>query len=327
MVETKKYKVIIIGSGPSGYSAAIYTSRAQLKPLLFAGESFGGQLMLTTEIENFPGFSEGILGPKLMMGMRQQAERFGTEILNKNVTKVDFSRRPFRVWSGETEYLAESVIISTGAKALTLNLTNEMMFYGKGLSTCAVCDAAFYREKKVFVVGGGDGAMEDTLALTRFAREVFLVVRRDKLRASKIMQERVLMHPKVKIMWNTEVTGIIGMQKIEKLELFNNASEEKREVEADGLFYAIGHKPESEIFKDSIQMDDKGYILTPLNGLNASVCNMYETWLALYPTMTSIEGVFAAGDVVDFRYRQAITAASYGVMAALDVEKWLENCV
>jgi thioredoxin reductase (NADPH) len=324
MVVTNIYSVIIIGSGPSGYTAGIYTGRAGLKPLLFAGEMFGGQLMTTTEIENFPGFQKGIMGPLLMMEMRNQAERFDVEIINANVTKVDFSTYPFKVWQGETEYQARAVIISTGAKALTLNLPHEKEFYGKGISSCAVCDGAFYKEKTVYVVGGGDSAMEETLVLSRFAAKVFVVVRRDEFRASKIMQQKVLSNPKVEVLWNTEVTGLKTNDKLEGLVLKNNKTGKEWEVKADGLFYAIGHVPQTELFENDIKKDEKGYILTPLNGL---ITNdpLYDIWLHKYPTATSVEGVFAAGDAVDFHYRQAITAAGFGAMAAIDAERWLEE--
>jgi len=324
MAETKIYSVIIIGSGPSGYTAGIYTGRAGLKPLLFAGEMFGGQLMTTTEIENFPGFQKGIMGPLLMLEMRNQAERFGVEIINANVTKVDFSAYPFKVWQGETEYQANAIIISTGAKALTLNLPHEKEFYGRGISSCAVCDGAFYKNKTVYVVGGGDSSMEETIVLSRFAAKVFVVVRRNELRASKIMQQKVLENPKVEVLWNTEVVDLKGEMKLEGLKLKNNKTGETREVTTDGLFYAIGHKPQTELFGEEIKKDEKGYILTPLNGL-ITKGSLYDVWLHKYPTTTSVEGVFAAGDAVDFHYRQAITAAGFGAMAAIDAERWLEE--
>lgn len=318
------HNLIIIGSGPSGYTAAIYASRATLSPILFAGEKFGGQLMDTTEVENFPGFSSGIAGPQLMDQMRNQALRFGTQIFDANVSKVDFASRPFKVFQDEKEFLAHTVIISTGAEAITLNIPREKELFGRGVSICAVCDAPFYRDKIVYVVGGGDSAMEDTLALTRFAAKVFLVVRRNELKASKIMQNRVIENSKVEILWNSEVIGLTGDPKLTHLRLKNNQSHVESVVHADGLFFAIGHRPNSDLFDKSIKKDEKGYILTTLNGLS-SKDDIYDIWVHKYPTMTSIDGVFAAGDVVDFRYRQAITASAYGTMAALDVEKWLEN--
>ncbi len=322
--QTKIREVIIIGSGPAGYSAAIYSSRDQLQPLLFAGEKANGQLMYTTEVENFAGFPEGVMGPKLMMNMRAQAERFGTEIIDRNITRVDFSQRPFKVWQGDDIYQARGIIIATGAESITLGLENEEKLLGRGVSTCAVCDAAFFREKVVYVVGGGDSAVEDTMALVKFASKVYMVVRRDQLRASKIMQERVRSNKKVKLLWNTEIIRIYGKDKVERLLLKNNQTNHKDKVKADGLFFAIGHKPITKFMDNQVDLDNKGYILTPLNGLMKQV-NMHAQWLAGYPTKTSVEGVFAAGDVVDFRYRQAITAAAYGSMAALDVEKWLES--
>lgn len=319
--------VIIIGSGPAGYTAGIYLSRANLKPLLFAGERSGGQLMLTTEIENFPGFPEGVMGPKLMMSMREQAKKFGTEILDKNVTKVDFSKNPFKVWSNDEEYTAHSVIISTGAESIWLGCTGEQAFVGRGVSTCAVCDAAFFREKVTYVIGGGDAAMEDTLALTKFAKEVTVIHRRDSFKASKIMQDRVLNNPKVKVIWNSTVKEIKGTNKVEKI-VVQTTDGSTKELPADGVFIAIGHKPSTEIFKDQITVDEKGYIVTG-TGLSAKGVELANQnivdGLVGFPTQTSVKGVFAAGDCVDFHYRQAITSAGMGCQAALDAEKWLES--
>lgn len=316
--------VIIVGSGPAGYTAATYAARAKLNPLVLAGERFGGQLMLTTEVENYPGFSQGIMGPKLMMEMKQQAERFGAEILFNTVTKIELKKSPFSVWVGETRYQSKAVIISTGAESLTLGLPREEILIGRGVSTCAVCDAAFYSEKTVYVVGGGDSAMEDTLALTKFAKAIHVVVRRDQFRASKIMQERVLNHPNVKVLWSTEVSELLGNEALTGLKLRDLKTGSETEVAADGLFFAIGHKPTSDFLNHQLQLDPVGYILTPLNGLPVSQ-PLHDLWKHQYPTATSIEGVFAAGDVVDFRYRQAITAAGMGCMAALDVERWLQG--
>ncbi len=302
--------VIIIGSGPSGWTAATYLARANQTPLLFAGEKSGGQLMLTTVIENFPGFPEGVDGPTLMMDMRKQAEKFGTHIIDKNVTKVDFSSQPFKVWSGEEEYQAKAVLISTGAESVWLSVPGESQFIGRGVSSCAVCDAAFFREKDTFVIGGGDAAMEDALALTKFAKSVTLVHRRDAFKASQIMQDRVLKNPKVKVIWNSSVKEIKGSEHVTSVVLEEVNTKAIQELPADGVFVAIGHRPSTEIFSGQIQLDERGFISTKLG-------------LENYPTMTSVEGVFAAGDCVDHRYKQAITAAGYGCMSALDIEWWL----
>ncbi|OIN88645.1 thioredoxin-disulfide reductase [Candidatus Beckwithbacteria bacterium CG1_02_47_37] len=295
-------KLIIIGSGPAGYTAGIYAARAKLEPLILAGEIHGGQLMNTTVVENWPGSKTGIMGPELMREMREQAQKFGAEIIDKNVVKVDFSKRPFTI----DDYQAEAVIITTGASSLMLGVPGEKELLGRGVATCAVCDAPFYKEKIAVVAGGGDAACEDSLALTKFAKQVYLVVRRDSLRASKIMAERVMKHPRIKIFWNTQVKQILGGQKVEAVEFTNG-----EKLTTDGVFLAIGHQPATGIFKSQIDLDFKGYIIT---GLNKD-----------YPTMTGVAGVFAAGDVVDHRYKQAITAAGMGCMAALDAEKWLEN--
>jgi len=295
-------KLIIIGSGPAGYTAGIYAARAKLEPLILAGEIHGGQLMNTTVVENWPGSKTGIMGPELMREMREQAQKFGAEIIDKNVVKVDFSKRPFTI----DDYQAEAVIITTGASSLMLGVPGEKELLGRGVATCAVCDAPFYKEKIAVVAGGGDAACEDSLVLTKFAKQVYLVVRRDSLRASKIMAERVMKHPRIKIFWNTQVKQILGGQKVEAVEFTNG-----EKLTTDGVFLAIGHQPATGIFKSQIDLDFKGYIIT---GLNKD-----------YPTMTGVAGVFAAGDVVDHRYKQAITAAGMGCMAALDAEKWLEN--
>lgn len=291
-------KLIIIGSGPAGYTAGIYAGRAGLNPLLFAGEKSGGQLMNTTMVENWPGAKEGIMGPKLMQDLREQAMKFGTKIIDQQVTKVDFKQKPFKV----NDLEAESVIIATGAESIKLNIPGEERLLGRGVAVCAVCDALFYRDKKAVVVGGGDAAAEDALALTKFAKEVVLVVRRDELRASKIMQDRVKNNPKIKILWKSQVTEILGENKVEAVQINKG-----KELPVDGVFLAIGHKPATEIFKGKIEMDEAGYIKTFNN------------------TMTSVEGIFAAGDCVDFRYRQAVTAAGMGCQAAIDAERWLEN--
>ncbi len=308
---TEIQKVIVIGGAPAGYTAAIYLARATLKPLVLAGEAAGGQLMWTTEVENFPGFPDGIMGPELMDRMKKQAEKFGANIANVNVTKVDFSNKIKKVWVGETVYEAEAVIVATGAEAMMLGLGEEKLL-GRGVSTCAVCDAAFFRGKKVAVVGGGDAAIEDVLALTRFSDEVYMIHRRDSLRASKIMQERVLNNPKVKIIWNSQVTEVLGTEKLEKVSLKNNDGTQSQ-LELDGLFLAIGHAPTTHFLNGALELDAKGYLKTT------------QSLSSAYPTQTNVEGVFGAGDVVDFKYRQAITAAAMGCQAALDVERYLEK--
>lgn len=298
--------MIIIGSGPAGYTAGVYAARARLEPLILAGEAHGGQLMNTTLVENWPGSQSGILGPDLMKEMREQAQKFGAEIIDKNVVKIDFTSKVKEVYTLEVKYSAEAVIITTGASSIRLNVPGEKEFLGRGVATCAVCDAAFYQDKIAAVIGGGDSAGEDALTLTKYAKQVYLVVRRDVLRASKIMAERVMKHPKIKILWKTRVKQINGQQKVESVEFTNG-----EKLTTDGVFLAIGHQPATGIFKGKIDLDFKGYII---NGVSKD-----------YPTMTSVPGVFAAGDVVDHRYKQAITAAGMGCMAALDAEKWLEG--
>lgn len=329
MVVDEVSKVIIVGSGPSGYAAGIYTARAFLSPLMFAGEQHSGQLMFTTEVENYPGFENGILGPNLMGEMRKQAERFGTRILDKNVTKVDFSKKPFTVFQEETPYYAESVIITTGATSIRLGVQGEDRLLGRGVATCAVCDAPFYRNKTTFVVGGGDAAIEDAMALTKYAASVTMIVRKDFFKASKIMQQKVLSHPKVTVMWNSEVSEVSGQNKLEKILILNNQTNKTTEYPADGLFLAIGHTPATEIFVNQIDLDEKGYIITRLGMGKGSIelarKNVDTKGILSYPTMTSVEGVFAGGDVVDFRYKQAVTAAGFGTMAALDAEWYLER--
>lgn len=313
--------VIVIGSGPAGYTAAIYLARAELKPVVLAGEKAGGQLMWTTEVENFPGFKEGIMGPELMAKMREQAARFGANIQDKNVTKVDFSKKPFKVWIGEQERQAKAVIIATGAESMKLGVEGEDKFLGKGVSTCAVCDAPFYKDaEKVMVVGGGDSAMEEVMAVAKYAKKVVLVHRRDYLRASVAMQNKVQVLENVEYLLSHEVIEILGKQKTEGVKVKNIKSGEMSEMKIDGIFISIGYKPVSEIFRGQVDLDEKNYIKTKM---------IYEArvqlWLDEYPTMTSVEGVFACGDVVDFRYRQAVTAAGFGTMAALDVEKFLNK--
>ena len=308
------YKLIIIGSGPAGYTAGVYAARAKLEPLILAGETHGGQLMNTTLVENWPGSQSGILGPDLMKEMRQQAQKFGAEIIDKNVAKVDFTSKVKEVHTLEVKYQAETVIITTGASNTRLNIPGEKEFLGRGVATCAVCDAPFYKDKTAVVVGGGDSACEDALTLTKFAKQVYLIVRRDALRASKIMVERVMKHPKIKILWQKQIKEVVGTTKVEAVKLDTGEL-----LKTDGVFLAIGHQPTTEIFKGQIDLDEKGFIKTEL------LYPKKPGWLDSYPSMTSVAGVFAAGDVVDHRYKQAITAAGMGCMAALDAEKWLEN--
>lgn len=300
-------KVLIIGSGPAGLTAAIYSSRALLNPLMIEGEEAGGQLMITTDVENYPGFAKGITGPEIMLQFRAQAERFGTRFITRNVTKVDFSQRPFKVWVGNDLHLAKTVIISTGASAKWLGLPNEKAYYNKGVSACATCDGAFFKNVEVAVVGGGDTAMEEANFLTRFASKVYIIHRRDSFRASKIMADRALKNPKIEPIWNSEVVDIMGEQFVNAIKIKNVNTGETYDKPIGGLFVAIGHKPNTELFKGQVEFEETGYIKT-----------------AKSSTYTSVEGVFAAGDVQDHVYRQAVTAAGTGCMAAIDAERWLE---
>lgn len=321
------HNLIIVGSGPAGYTAGIYTSRAKLEPLLFAGEFSGGQLMNTTMVENWPGSKAGIMGPELMMEMREQAEKFGTEIIDKRVTKVDLQGEIKKIWVGDPstssgqEYHAKAVIISTGAQAKMTGVAGEQEFLGRGVATCAVCDAAFYKDRITYVVGGGDAAVEDALALTKFASKVTMLVRSDSMKASQIMQDRAREHDKIEIKFNTQVKQIKGDKQVEQVVLVNSETDQTETLPADGVFVAIGHKPATELFVDQLDLDDKGYLLTNLTSQEKVAA--YDNWLNQFPTMTSTKGVFAAGDVVDFRYRQAVTSAGMGCMAALDAEKYL----
>lgn len=312
--------VIVIGGGPAGYTAAIYLARATLNPLVLAGEAAGGQLMWTTEVENYPGFGKGIMGPQLMEEMRNQAIKFGAEIKNHNVTKLELDGEIKKIWVNDVEYQARAVVLALGAQARMLGI-GEGKLIGRGVSTCAVCDAAFFKNKKVFVVGGGDAAMEDTLALARFTDQVTLVHRKGELRASKIMQERVKKNPNIKLLLESEVVGLGGEESLKSLRIKNSKTQNVEEVEADGLFLAIGHTPITDLLKDQVELDGHGYLITKLTS-NKEEKNQ-DVWLYSYPTETSAKGVFGAGDIVDIRYRQAVTAAGMGCMAALDCEKYL----
>lgn len=310
------YDVIIIGSGPAGLTAAIYTTRANLKTLVIAGTKWGGQLMLTTVVENFPGFPEGIEGPELMMNMRKQAEHHGAEIIEADFTEGDFVKSPFKVSAGEKTYEGKSIIIATGADTKWLGVPGEQEKIGRGVSSCAPCDAAFFRNKKVIVAGGGDAAMEEALVLTRFAESVTVVHRRDELRASKIMQDKAKKNPKISFIFNTEITEVLGDQKVTGVKIKNTQTQEVSEIPIDGVFVAIGHFPNTKVFstkggpasgRNGIDLDEKGFV---------KVHNHYKT---------NVDGVFVAGDVHDNEYKQAITAAGHGCAAALETERWLEN--
>jgi len=300
-------RLIIVGSGPAGLTAAIYAARARLAPLVFAGYQYGGQLMFTTEVENYPGFPNGILGPELMETFRAQAERFGAKIENVDVTKVDFSRRPFRVWTDDEEYAADSIIVATGASARWLEIPGEAGLRGRGVSTCATCDGAFFKDRHIVVVGGGDSAMEEALFLTRFGSKITIVHRRDTLRASKIMADRALAHPKIDFIWNTAVAEIKGEFHLTGLVLQNLVTGERTDFAADALFIAIGHDPNTAIFAGQLELDKAGYIVST-DGVH-----------------TSMPGVFVGGDVYDIRYKQAVTAAGMGCKASLEAEKYLEE--
>lgn len=299
------YDVIILGGGPAGLTASIYTSRAGLKTLVFTGPMWGGQLMLTREVENFPGFDEGILGPTLMEHIRKQAERFGSELVYENASATDFTSKPFKITAGNRVYQTKTVIIATGASAKWLNLESETRLRGRGVSVCATCDAPFFRNKKVIVVGGGDTAMEEALFLSKVVAEVKVIHRRDKLRACKILQDNVFANPKISFIWNSTVTEVLGKDRVEGVKLRNVVSGQESIHSCDAVFLAIGYTPNTEVFKDQIKLDHNGYVIKSNE------------------TRTNIDGVFVAGDVADFRYRQAIAAAGSGCKAALDVEKYL----
>lgn len=352
---SESYDIIIIGSGPAGFTAAIYATRANLKTLMLAGEKWGGQLMLTTEVENYPGFPQGVLGPDLMRAMRSQAERFGLEIIEENVTRVDFSTPgAYKAYTSNKSYISRAVIVAVGAENLWLNVPGEQKLIGRGVSSCAPCDAVFFKNQNVAVVGGGDSALEEALVLTRFAQSVTVIHRRDELRASKIMQERAFTNPKINFIWNSEIMAILGEDRVTGVRLnskfkipssklsFKVQNEDKEivpqelnlfypeakvleqddqgiswELPIEGLFVAIGHQPSTEIFKNQLKMDEKGYL--------KRIPVLTEAGLEKYHNATSIPGVFVAGDNHDYHYRQAVTAAAYGCMAAMDAERFLEE--
>ena len=301
------YDVIIIGSGPAGFTAGIYTSRAKLKTLIISGSLPGGQLMTTSEVENYPGFPNGIFGPELMMNMRQQAERFATTIIDDEVLKVDFKKRPFLISTHSETYEGRAILLCTGASPRKLGIDGEQEFGGRGVSYCATCDGPFFKGEEIAVIGGGDTAIEEATFLTKFGKAVKIIHRRDFLRASKILQEKAFENSKIQFIWNNVVTRISGNKKIESIDVKNLTTGKTQNLSVGGLFVAIGHEPNTSIFKDQLELDDKGYVVLKEN------------------TRTSVEGVFAAGDVHDYRYRQAVTAAGFGCMAALDVEKWLSE--
>ncbi len=299
-------KVLIVGSGPAGYTAAIYASRAGLEPIVLAGFAFGGQLMITTEVENYPGYPEGITGPAMMEDLQKQAERFGTKIVFEDATRVDFSKRPFRVEAGERLYTADSVLVATGATARWIGLESETKYQNRGVSACATCDGALYRGKPLAVVGGGDTAMEEALFLTRFGTRVTIIHRRDELRASKIMQQRALGHEKIDFLWDSVVDEVLGGEYVTGVRIRNVKTDATHDLEIEGLFVAIGHQPNTALFAGQLELDDAGYVRVKPG-----------------TTRTSTEGVFACGDVADPTYRQAVTAAGTGCMASIDAERWL----
>jgi thioredoxin reductase (NADPH) len=301
-------ELVIVGSGPAGLTAALYAARADLRPVVIEGAEAGGQLMLTTDVENYPGFPDGILGPELMMKFREQAERFGAEFVTADVDRVDLSASPFGAWVGSTEYRSEALIIATGASARMLGLPSEARLLGHGVSTCATCDGFFFREKDLAVVGGGDSAIEEALFLTKFASKVTVIHRREELRASKIMQDRAFANPKIDFKWNSVVTDVGGDGTVDVLHLRDTKTDKASELDVGGLFVAIGHDPNTKLFEGQIDLDENGYMVLPHAG----------------STLTSVEGVFAAGDVADHVFRQAVTAAGTGCMAAIEAERWIE---
>jgi len=305
-MESEHRRVLIVGSGPAGYTAAIYMARAGLEPLMLAGLNFGGQLMITTDVENYPGYPDGVTGPAMMEEFQKQAERFGTEILYTDATSVDFSSRPFKVSTDSKNYTADAVVVATGASARWLGIDSEEKFINKGVSACATCDGALFRDKPMAVVGGGDTAMEEALFLTRFATKVTLVHRRGELRASRIMQERALANEKIEFAWHSVVDEVLGDEFVTGVRLKDIRDDSTKDIDLEALFIAIGHQPNTSLFKGQLEMDDSEYLTVKPGS-----------------TYTSVEGVFACGDVADSVYRQAITAAGTGCMAAIDAERWL----
>lgn len=312
----KTYDVAVIGSGPSGLTAAIYTTRGALSTVIVGGSSWGGQLMLTSEVDNFPGFPDGIMGPLLMENIKNQAIRFGGEFIQDNVTSVDFSSSPFKLMINDSQIFAKSVIIATGAETKWLGVKGEKELIGRGISSCAPCDAPFFKEKYVLVVGGGDSAMEEALVLTKYASKVTIIHRKSEFKASKAMQDKVFANSKINIIWDSEIEEIIGEQKLERVKLKNVKSGEQTEIKADGLFVAIGHNPTSNLFKGLIDLDEKGYIIPSTK---------YKVLSTKYSTMTNIEGVFVSGDIHDHVYKQAITAAGYGCMAGMEAVNYIAD--
>lgn len=306
----RHHHIYIIGSGPAGFTAGLYAARADLKPYMASGMQPGGQLTTTTEVENFPGYPEGIMGPEMMQQFQTQAEKFGLEVAYKTVDKVDFETRPFKIWEDDgEEHTADAVIISTGASAKYVGVPGEQEYLGRGVSACATCDGFFFRDQEICVIGGGDSAMEEANFLTKFASKVYLIHRRDSFRASKVMQARALANPKIEVIWNTVITEVLGDDSgVTGVKLHNRETGEDSQLAVTGYFAAIGHKPNTDLFKGTLEMDDVGYLKVAAHG-----------------TETNVEGVFAAGDVADNKYRQAITAAGMGCQAALDAERWLEN--
>jgi thioredoxin reductase (NADPH) len=305
---TEERELVIAGSGPAGLTAALYAARADLRPVVIEGVEAGGQLMLTTDVENYPGFPDGILGPELMMKFREQAERFGAEFVTADVDRLDLSGSPFGAWVGDTEYRSEALILSTGASARMLGLPSEQRLLGHGVSTCATCDGFFFREKEIAVVGGGDSAIEEALFLTKFANRVTVIHRRDELRASKIMQDRAFANSKIEFRWNSVVTDVAGDGCVDLVRLRDTVTDDESELKVGGLFVAIGHDPNTKLVEGQLELDDNGYVVLPSAG----------------STRTSVEGVFAAGDVADHIFRQAVTAAGTGCMAAIEAERWIE---
>jgi thioredoxin reductase (NADPH) len=318
MDEPMHHKVIIIGSGPAGLTAALYSARANLAPLTIEGFDAGGQLMITSDVENYPGFPDGVMGPSLMALFRKQAERFGTTFVTDDATDVDFSTHPLKVMVRSDVYTADAVVIATGAKARMLGIASEQRLIGRGVSTCATCDGAFFKNQELLVVGGGDSALEEALFLQRFASKLTVIHRRDQLRASKIMQERAFKSDKISFLWNATVEDVLGDQKVSGARVRNVVTGETTEVPAGGIFVAIGHTPNSALFEGKLELDPAGYIVA------GSRLKSDPDPSSPFETRTSVEGVFASGDVVDHTYRQAITAAGTGCMAAIDAERWLE---